>query len=85
MLGYSFVMKNKNVKKEHSILHLQKYIGPLNNEHTGRSFVHCREVVSLSLSQRLLMYNGHTGGGGVGILSTIERLSLSQMYYCMHG
>ena len=40
-------------------------------------------VERLSLSQRLLMCNGHTGG--VGVLSTVERLFLFQrllMYQC---
>ena len=39
-------------------------------------------VERLSLSQRLLMYNGHTGEAGV--LSKVERLSLSLRGCCTH-
>ena len=44
----------------------------------GRSLVHCREVVSLS--QRLLMYNGHTGGSR-SLIHCREVVSLSQRLF----
>ena len=46
------------------------------NGHTAWATGVLSTVERLSLSQRLLMYNGHSGG--VGVLSTVERLSLSQ-------
>ena len=50
---------------------------PLSNRHTEGVGV-LSTVERLSLSQRLLMYNRHMGGGVRGALSTVERLFLSQ-------